>query len=113
MEEQRAIADFLDCETTKIDTLVAKKQALIERLKEKRTALISRTVTRGLPPLAAREAGFDPYPKLKPSGIDWLGDVPNIGRQSASATSPHTSRLASSSSHRSTTNMRVSRACAR
>ncbi len=74
--EQTAIADFLDRETGKIDTLVAKKQTLIERLKEKRTALISRTVTRGLPPDEARKAGFDPHPKLKPSGIDWLEDVP-------------------------------------
>ena len=75
-DEQDAIADFLDRETAKIDTLVAKKRTLIERLKEKRTALISRTVTRGLPPDAARAAGLDPHPKLKPSGIDWLGDVP-------------------------------------
>lgn len=74
--EQRAIADFLDRETAKIDTLVAKKRTLIERLKEKRTALISRTVTRGLPPYAARAAGLDPHPRLKPFGIDWLGDVP-------------------------------------
>jgi len=74
--EQNAIADFLDRETAKIDTLVAKKRTLIERLKEKRTALISRTVTRGLPPDAARAAGLDPHPKLEPSGIDWLGDVP-------------------------------------
>lgn len=75
-DEQRAIADFLDRETAKIDTLVAKKRTLIERLKEKRAALISRTVTRGLPPDAARAAGLDPHPKLKPAGIDWLGDVP-------------------------------------
>ena len=76
LAEQRAIAGFLDRETAKIDTLVSKKRTLIERLKEKRTALISRTVTRGLPPDAARAAGLDPHPKLKPSGIDWLGDVP-------------------------------------
>lgn len=75
-DEQHAIADFLDAQTLRLDTLVAKKRALIERLKEKRTALISRTVTRGLPPDAARAAGLDPHPKLKPSGIDWLGDVP-------------------------------------
>lgn len=74
--EQRAIADFLDRETAKIDTLVAKKRTLIERLKEKRTALISRTVTRGLPLDTARAAGLDPHPKLNPSGIDWLGAVP-------------------------------------
>lgn len=75
-DEQCAIADFLDRETAKIDRLVAKKRTLIERLKEKRTALISRTVTRGLPPDAARAAGLDPHPKLKSSGIDWLGEVP-------------------------------------
>jgi type I restriction enzyme S subunit len=74
--EQTAIADFLDRETAKIDTLVAKKRTLIERLKEKRTALISRTVTRGLPPDAAHAAGLDPHPSLKPSGVDSLGDVP-------------------------------------
>ena len=74
--EQTAIADFLDRETGLIDTLVAKKQTLIERLKEKRTALISRTVTRGLPPDEARKAGLDPHPRLKPSGVEWLGDVP-------------------------------------
>ena len=74
--EQQAIISFLDCQTTKIDTLIAKKRTLIERLKEKRTALITRTVTRGLPPDAARAAGLDPYPKLKPSGVGWIGNVP-------------------------------------
>jgi type I restriction enzyme S subunit len=76
LSEQRAIAHFLDATTTKLDTLVVKKRALIERLKEKRTALISRTVTRGLPPDVARAAGLNPHPKLKPSGIEWLGEVP-------------------------------------
>ncbi len=76
LSEQRAIADFLDEETTKLDMLVAKKQELIEKLKAKRTVLISRTVTRGLPPDAARAAGLNPNPKLKPSGIEWLGDIP-------------------------------------
>ena len=74
--EQHAIADFLDRETAKIDILVSTKRTLIERLKEKRTALISRTVTRGLPPDAARAAGLDPHPKHKPTRIDWLGEVP-------------------------------------
>jgi type I restriction enzyme S subunit len=64
--EQQTIAAFLDCETARLDTLVAKKQKLIQRLKEKRTALISRTVRRGLNPNA----------KLKSSGITWLGDIP-------------------------------------
>ena len=76
LPEQRAIADFLHRETSRLDTLVAKKRTLIERLREKRSALISRAVTRGLPPDAARAAGLDPDPKLKPSGIKWLGDVP-------------------------------------
>ena len=74
--EQCAIAAFLDRETKKIDTLVAKKRTLIERLKEERTALITHTVTRGLPPEAARAAGLEPYPKLKSSGVEWLGEVP-------------------------------------
>jgi type I restriction enzyme S subunit len=76
-EEQRAISDFLDRETAKIDALLTKNRTLIERLKEKRNALISRAVTQGLPPDAAREEGLDPHPKLKPSGIEWFGDVPN------------------------------------
>lgn len=76
LPEQQRIVKFLDNETTKLDALVAKKRALIERLKERRAALISRTVTRGLPPDAARAAGLDPNPKLKSTGIDWLGDVP-------------------------------------
>ena len=76
LDEQRAIAAFLDRETERIDALVAKKRLLIERLEEYRTALITRTVTRGLPPEAARAAGLDPSPRLKPSGVEWLGDVP-------------------------------------
>ena len=66
VDEQRAIADFLDRERARLDTLLGKKRELIEKLKEKRTALISRTVTRGLNPTA----------KLKSSGIEWLGDIP-------------------------------------
>ena len=76
LHEQRAIAAFLDRETERIDALVAKKRQLIERLQEYRTALITRTVTRGLPPDAARAAGLDPSPRLKPSGVEWLGNVP-------------------------------------
>jgi type I restriction enzyme S subunit len=74
--EQRAIAAFLDRETGRVDRLVAKKRELIERLKEKRTALISRTVTRGLPAEAAAKAGLPANPPLKPSGIEWIGDIP-------------------------------------
>ena len=76
LDEQRAITTFLDGETQRIDALVEKKRRLIERLREYRTALITRTVTRGLPPEAARAAGLDPSPPLKPSGMEWLGDVP-------------------------------------
>jgi type I restriction enzyme, S subunit len=76
LPEQHAIAKFLDRETGRIDRLVAKKWELIERLKEKRTALISRTVTRGLPPAAARAAGLPENPPLKSSGIPWIGEVP-------------------------------------
>jgi type I restriction enzyme S subunit len=75
-DEQLAIAAFLDAETAKIDALIEKKLQLIERLKEKRAALISRTVTRGLPPNAAIAAGLDPQPRLKSSGAEWLGDIP-------------------------------------
>jgi type I restriction enzyme S subunit len=66
LHEQTAIAAFLDRETAKIDALVAEQRRLIDLLKEKRQAVISRAVTRGLNPAA----------KLKPSSVDWLGDVP-------------------------------------
>ena len=75
-EEQEAIVRFLDERTKKVDVLIKRKQALIERLKEKRSALISHTVTKGLPPQAARSAGLPVNPKMKPSGVEWLGDVP-------------------------------------
>ena len=74
--EQQAIAAFLDHETAQIDALIAKKHQLIERLAEYRTALITRTVTRGLPPDAAKAAGLDPEPPVKASGVEWLKDVP-------------------------------------
>jgi type I restriction enzyme S subunit len=64
--EQIAIAEFLDRETSKIDSLVAEQRRLIELLKEKRQAVISHAVTKGL----------NPHAPMKPSGIEWLGDVP-------------------------------------
>ena len=76
LDEQRAIAEYLDRETERIDALVAKMRLLIERLQEHRTALITRAVTRGLPSDAARAVGLDPSPRLKPSGVEWLGEVP-------------------------------------
>lgn len=66
LTEQTRIAEFLDGETSKIDGLVAEQRRLMELLKEKRQAVISHAVTRGLNPKAP----------LKPSGIEWLGDVP-------------------------------------
>ncbi len=86
LHEQTAIAEFLDRETGRIDELVGKKRELIERLKEKRSALISRTVTRGLPAdlppetLARLEkiAGekLSIGSTLKPSGHPWVKDIP-------------------------------------
>jgi len=75
-DEQQAIADFLDQETAKIDALVEKKERLIELLQEKRTALITHAVTKGLPAAAAAQAGLDPSVPMKDSGIEWLGQIP-------------------------------------
>ena len=75
--EQEAIARFLDAKTAQIDTLVARKRQLIDKLKEKRSTLIARTVTRGLPPEAAKAVGLAPNPEMKDSGIDWLGLAPS------------------------------------
>nr|WP_018527139.1 restriction endonuclease subunit S [Alkalispirochaeta alkalica] len=66
LETQRRIAQFLDEKTARIDGLIEKKRALLDRLAEKRQALITRAVTKGLNPDAP----------MKPSGIDWLGDIP-------------------------------------
>lgn len=66
LNEQNAIVNFLDNATCKIDTLIQKQQNLIELLKEKRQALISHTVTKGL----------NPHVKMKDSGVEWLGDIP-------------------------------------
>ena len=83
LSEQRTIAEYLDRETERIDALVAKVRLLIERLQEYRAALVTRTVTSGLPPEAARAAGLDPSPRLKPSGVEWLGDVPEHWQEGA------------------------------
>lgn len=64
--EQTDIAAFLDRETAKIDALVAEQERLIELLKEKRQAVISYAVTKGM----------NPDSPMKPSGVEWLGDVP-------------------------------------
>lgn len=66
LSEQKTIAAFLDYYTAKIDALIEKKKKLIELLKEKRMALISHAVTKGL----------DPNAKMKDSGVQWLGEIP-------------------------------------
>ena len=75
LSDQQCIVRFLDAQTARIDSLVAKKQDLIEKLKEKRSALIARTVTRGLPTEAAGKVGLNPDPEMMNSGVDWLGEV--------------------------------------
>ena len=64
--DQDTIANFLDHETAKIDTLIKKQQHIIQLLKEKRQAVISHAVTKGLNPNA----------KMRDSGVEWLGEVP-------------------------------------
>lgn len=65
--EQRAISSFLDRKTGAIDALIAKKERLIELLQEKRQALITQAVTKGL----------DPNVPMKDSGVEWLGRIPS------------------------------------
>ena len=64
--EQTTIANYLDHKTTQIDTLIAKKEKFISLLQEERTAVINQAVTKGL----------DPKVKMKDSGIEWLGEIP-------------------------------------
>ncbi|ELV8763855.1 restriction endonuclease subunit S, partial [Vibrio fluvialis] len=66
LEEQRAILYFLDRETQRIDSLIDEKQTFIKLLKEKRQALISHVVTKGL----------NPNVEMQDSGIEWIGQVP-------------------------------------
>lgn len=66
LDIQRLIANYLDRETAHIDGLIAEKECMLALLEEKRAALISRAVTRGL----------DPRAPLKPSGQEWLGEIP-------------------------------------
>ena len=80
--EQQVISAFLDSETARIDRLITMQESLTERLDEYRTALITRVVTKGLPPEAAAAAGLDPEPALKDSGVEWLGEVPEHWRVS-------------------------------
>ena len=67
LDQQRSIADYLDRETARLDALVAAKERVLGLLAEKRRALITRAVTRGL----------DPSAPLRDSGIPWLGKIPS------------------------------------
>lgn len=66
-DEQKRIVSFLDTETARIDTLIAKQEKLIELLEEQRKSIISHAVTKGL----------NPNTPMKDSGVEWLGEVPN------------------------------------
>lgn len=66
LSEQKQIAQFLDYKTAQIDALIAKKEALLEKLSEQRSAIITQAVTKGL----------DPTVPMKDSGIEWLGEIP-------------------------------------
>lgn len=67
MSEQKGIAKFLDFKTAQIDALICKQKALLEKLAEKRTALISHAVTHGV----------DPSVSMKDSAVEWLGEIPS------------------------------------
>jgi type I restriction enzyme S subunit len=66
MNEQKAIANFLDQKTAEIDDLIADKEKLVELLQEKRQVVISEAVTKGL----------NPNVRMKDSGIEWIGEIP-------------------------------------
>lgn len=76
VEVQGVIARYLDVKTARIDELVVQKRELIGKLKEKRSALIARTVTSGLPPEVANAVGLEPNPEMRDSEVDWLGYIP-------------------------------------
>lgn len=66
LKEQKSIAQFLDIETSRIDNLIAEKENFIKLLSEKRQALISHVVTKGL----------NPNVTMKDSGVEWIGEIP-------------------------------------
>ena len=66
LKEQEAIANYLDTATSKIDEAIAQQQKMIDLLNERKQIIINNAVTKGL----------DPNVKMKPSGVDWIGDIP-------------------------------------
>jgi type I restriction enzyme S subunit len=75
-EEQIRLSNYLDQKTAKIDELIKKNEQLIELLKEKRQAVISHAVTKGIPPHPPLEKGGEGDLKMKDSGIEWIGEIP-------------------------------------
>ncbi|MEP0711286.1 MAG: restriction endonuclease subunit S [Algoriphagus sp.] len=75
-KEQIAIANFLDDKTAKIDRAIAQKEQLIALLKERKQIIIQNVVTKGLPAEERAKAGLDPKVKLKDSGVEWIGEIP-------------------------------------
>ncbi len=95
VRDQALIATFLDHETAKIDALIAEQQRLIELLQEKRQAVISHAVTKGL----------NPHAPMKDSGVEWLGEVPEhweVGPVKRFLASMNHKRIPLSSEERST-----------
>jgi len=76
LEEQEAIASFLDHKTSRIDTLISKQDAMIEKLHEKKEALIFHTINKGLPSGMAKEYKLKPHLRFKDSKIQWVGEIP-------------------------------------
>jgi type I restriction enzyme S subunit len=80
LPEQKAIAAFLDSETERINNIITKQTRMNELLKEKRSALITQAVTKGLSGLVSRkDAEFAQWAKpvkYKPSGVEWIGEIP-------------------------------------
>ncbi|HLF64182.1 MAG TPA: restriction endonuclease subunit S [Saprospiraceae bacterium] len=76
IQEQTAIAAFLDRKTAQIDNAISIKERQIELLKERRQILIQSAVTRGLPAEAGAKSGLDPNVKMKDSGVEWIGKIP-------------------------------------
>ena len=70
LNEQRAIADYLDTVTAKIDEAIAQQQKMIDLLNERKQIIINQAVTKGL----------DPNVPMKDSGVDWIGEIPEHGR---------------------------------
>ena len=66
LKEQDAIVSYLDSVTAKIDEAIAQQQKMIDLLNERKQIIINKAVTKGL----------DPNVKMKPSGIDWIGEIP-------------------------------------